>query len=323
MERRRRGPRGVREGGRGDGSEFHRRDRAREVTATGRGGRRSGGRTMVRRSPRGCLRRLYADEEGRATMTRDDVSGAPQRAPSGKQTHPRAARTEGRAVPRGGARADGMPLWLVLRCPSPGTLLLLLLGLSLPPSLLILPPQGHHLSETQTRSCTTHSYINMSSSREEIEPIRAQRTHPASPSLLPSHPLSSSGSDCPLRGSRRVETCRRHRARRRTPGRADVPVRVPSSLPLPPLYPPLSHSPSPSLEARPPLASDSAGSWAFSFARAGYRGQFVTRIRAGPFYKRNNYSARLSSSGIQTRARLARNDSHNRIGKRAIYLSTA
>lgn len=39
------------------------------------------------------------------------------------------------------------------------------------------------------------------------------------------------------------------------------------------------------------LASeDSAGLFVgVSFARAGYRGQFVTEIRAGPFYRRNNY----------------------------------
>jgi len=193
---------------------------------------------MVRRSPRGCLRRLYADEEGRATMTRDDVSGAPQRAPSGKQTHP-----------RGGARGRSGSCFGAHHL----TLLLLLLAFS-----------GASPFRDAARSCTTHSYINMSSSREEIEPIRARRTRPASPSLLPSHPLSSSGSDCSLRSSRRVETCRRHRARRRT---RYVRVLFPSSPPPP--------RADPSLEARP-----SPASWAFSFARAGYREQFVTGIRA-------------------------------------------
>lgn len=36
-----------------------------------------------------------------------------------------------------------------------------------------------------------------------------------------------------------------------------------------------------------------------SFARAGYRKQFVTEIRAGPFYRRNNYfEARLVRVGV-------------------------
>lgn len=54
---------------RGGGSEFHRPDRARDDGETG------GGRTDSS-VPRGCLQRLYADEEGRATMTRGRRLGA-------------------------------------------------------------------------------------------------------------------------------------------------------------------------------------------------------------------------------------------------------
>lgn len=47
--------------------------------------------------------------------------------------------------------------------------------------------------------------------------------------------------------------------------------------------------------------ADSAGLFfvGVSFARAGYRGQFVTEIRAGPFYRRNNYF-----KALRARARL-------------------
>jgi len=188
---------------------------------------------MVRRSPRGCLRRLYADEEGRATMTRDDVSGAPQRAPSGKQTHPRAARTEGRAVPRGGARADGMPLWLVLRCPSPGTLLLLLL-----------PPSSSYLLRGITfqrrrrarvlriHTLTCHHRAKKSSRFELSEPILPPP---------PSYRLTL----CPRRG--RIARCEARAESKRAVVIARVAERrdvrtYPYASPLPspsPLYPPL------------------------------------------------------------------------------------
>jgi len=175
----------------------------------------------------------------------------------------------------------------------------------------------------------------MSSSREEIEPIRAQRTRPTlrpplPPTVSPSVLVGVGLPVARLAPSRNVPSS--SRARRRTRDARMYPYASP--LP-PPLFPPplsLSLAESLSRGKTSPAASDSAGSWAFSFARAGYRGQFVTRIRAGPFYKRNNYLAALparldSPRAESTRARLARrnsrNDLYNRIRRRAIYLSTA
>lgn len=49
--------------------------------------------------------------------------------------------------------------------------------------------------------------------------------------------------------------------------------------------------------------ADSAGLFfvGVSFARAGYRGQFVTEIRAGPFYRRNNYFKALRAPARRRR----------------------
>lgn len=144
---------------RGGGSEFHRRDRARKKGETEE--RKDDGSV-----PRGCLQRLYADEEGRATMTRDDVSG-PGASPRTEKKPIRAPRGR-KGVSRRGARA-GKEVALA-RASAPNVFSSSTSSLSLFFSLFLATT-----FRSQTRSCTTHPYINMSSSarsRGETEPIQ-------------------------------------------------------------------------------------------------------------------------------------------------------
>jgi len=108
----------------------------------------------------------------------------------------------------------------------------------------------------QTRLCTTRPYINMSSSCRN----RADRGEPSPLFLLfaPSPSCSSKARKSNVPSSSDPETWR------------------------PPVKTCLSKVSS---------RADSAGLFfvGVSFAHAGYREQFVTEIRVGPFYRRNNY----------------------------------
>lgn len=113
---------------------------------------------------------LYADEEGRATMTRDDGRGPGPVRLKPKEIHPlrKGCRGARRSVRRRAGRGGGGAACF---------------GSCLTPACL--PSSG---TSFQTRLCTTRPYINMSSSCRN----RADRGEP-SPllSLPPSPPLPS------------------------------------------------------------------------------------------------------------------------------------
>lgn len=149
--------RGV-EGERGEGK--------RESVSTG-GEERGGGTVQcaARMSPA-----LYADEEGRATMTRDDGRGPGPVRLKPKEIHPlrKGCRGARRSVRRRVGRGGGAACF----------------GSCLTPACL--PSSG---TSFQTRLCTTRPYINMSSSCRN----RADRGEPSpllSPSLPPPLPAS-------------------------------------------------------------------------------------------------------------------------------------
>lgn len=155
---------------RGGGSEFHRRDRARKKGETEE--RKDDGSV-----PRGCLQRLYADEEGRATMTRDDVSG-PGASPRTEKKPIRAPRGR-KGVSRRGARA-GKEVALA-RASAPNVLSSSTSSLSLFFSLFLAAPFGaRHARVLRIHTLTCHH------PRARAE--KPSRSSSVNPSFLPLSP---------------------------------------------------------------------------------------------------------------------------------------
>lgn len=173
---------------------------------------------------------LYADEEGRATMTRDVVvDHEPVRLETERNSSARKGVSQGPA----GGRLPALARAWHSACPPPA-------------------PPSRHAYVLRIHTLTCHHRV-----KTELIEVNLSRFPFPSP-FRPSYSF---------------------KARKSMPSSSETRGDV---------TPPCEDFAS----RKSPLVADSAGLLflvGVSFARAEYRGRFVTEIRAGPFYRRNNY----------------------------------